>query len=293
MTRRLLLGAAVALAVPAALAAAAAPDETSAAVQQIEVSARQGLLIEDMAARACLRAAGIGGRDDARAMDEARSAFDTALGGLANGDAGRGLPYVDDPALRAAIERLGAPWRTYAAQIERAARLSDPAAGQLALIAGEARALRMAADEIASAFEGRASGAGVPLHRAIAMGVAARQAALNRQMAKEACLASEGVEATAARAALGEAAGLFGMSLGALTNGFESAGLRPPRNPELKARLAEAATLWAGLGPDYERVAAGGDADLERIAAASADLAAVLDAVVRLEALEGPDAATN
>lgn len=231
------------LVVPAAaLGASGTPAVAEAAPDRL--AARQGMLVERIAAAACFAAEGIAPGHAMAAMQSAHDAFDAAMESLIAPDPEAAPAALTGKAGRDAVDAVKAQWVRYRTPVREALEAGTVEDETLARIVALNPALRAATDAAAARLA-RAGGSQV----LSALGLAERQRTLSQSIARDACLLATEAAPEETRATLAESVESFDLALQALAQGMPEAGIAPPEGRELRLELTATAEAWTRLKP--------------------------------------------
>ena len=299
MTKKMSLGAcaaflgALSLSVPATVGLAQSASDTtiylaelsddSGASARIELSGELRMLSQRTVAAACYTQFGIDTETTLEALNGAVGETSQILEALAFGNRDMGIPYEENR-LKTQVG-LGKLMESWIPQAELAIEIAsgNGTPEMLADLASQSRPHLDFANVMVAEIAGQYSLPGELLQSdALVIDIAGRQRMLAQQIAKDACLVANDVNAETARAELDSAIEMFDTSLYALFLGMPAAGIQPPRTPEIAASLQTVINRWEALKPMLTEAANGGDAAMlatifAETDALTADMTAVVD----------------
>lgn len=264
--------------VPAAALGATGTPAVQAAPDRL--AARQGMLVERIAAAACFASEGIAPGRAMAAMRSAHDAFDAAMDALIAPDPEAAPAALTGKAGRDAVEAVKAQWVRYRTPVREALEAGAVDHETLARIIALNPALRAATDAAAARLA-RAGGSQV----LSALGLAERQRTLSQTIARDACLLATEAAQETTRASLTESVESFDLALQALAQGMPEAGIAPPEGPELRRELAATAEAWTRLKPVLMPLLAGETPGPDALAATAGATGAMREHLERAVAL--------
>ncbi|MEO0822382.1 MAG: type IV pili methyl-accepting chemotaxis transducer N-terminal domain-containing protein [Pseudomonadota bacterium] len=237
---------------------AQAEGDAAAAKRNVNLSALQTMLAQQVSKAACFAALGIHPQAQARYLRGAHELFERTRVGLREGNSALGLLPETRQSLLLGLDRVdrtATAWTSMVNAVPEDGSISEAVLGSL-LHTGEAVSLETQAAAVRSE---RAYGAGqqFALSTSLRLSIAGRQRVLSQRIAKDFCLIALGHEAEKHRAALAEAVKLFDDSQTALIEGFAAFGLPAESDPEVLSELQFVAKIWAQIRPALVAVAAG------------------------------------
>lgn len=254
--------------------------------QKINISGRQRMLSQRMAAKSCLSMADPSTTAYGLEAQQAHDSFRSQLTGLRLGSAEMNLPVETNADILAALDEVEATWDLFSAPVQQLAAGYVDNAAMLQLFELNTEVLRLS-NAAVQAIVGAHGASDMPANIAKAIDVAGRQRMLTQKMLKEACFVSVGLATEDNVAALLATKDLFERSLNDLRNGNTELGIAPPTSPAVKEQLNEVSVLWeeykSVLAQNAASAGSEKDAQLLRKASEAADrvLAASHQAVLR------------
>lgn len=229
--------------------------------QKVNISGRQRMLSQRMAAASCLSMADQGAEHYRALAQSAHDEFRAQLTGLRDGAQDMNLPAEADPGVIAALDAVEAQWARYSVPVQQLAAGYVDTAAVVQVMEYNEDTLRLSNDAVKAIVQAYETATLAPeVARAIDM--AGRQRMLSQKMLKEACFLTVGIAVEENSEALRRTKALFETSLNDLRNGNEASGIAPPTSPAVAAQLAEVSVLWNEYKAVLaEKTAAGGASD--------------------------------
>lgn len=244
--------------------------------ERIEMTARVRALSQRIAAAGCYARAGINPDAFNKVAADSIAEFTLLMGALEKGDATFGLAGPEEQRkVLAGIRGVNVQWEPFTAAAD--GWLSGSAADDgWAYVARQnlnlMHSTKYLVAEIMNAYSNPPE---LLQSHAFTLDIAARQQSMSQQMAKEACGIISGNSVLGNADRLANTIRLFELSLMALQNGLDAAGVIPPPNAEITAGLQNVATEWAILKDSLVQVTGPDSVD----AATSVDIFARLDSI--------------
>ena len=219
---------------------------------------------QQMALAICLSNAGVNAEANTKIVTDSVDLLTKLVAALEMGDESMGLDKEEHEPVISAVRGLNSQWTRFSEQVQKLNSGEDAESAfdyisrqninmSYASRAFLVRAMQfyVVAPELLQSY-------------AYTLDIAARQRALLMQMAKESCGLATGNTVMGNVKRLQNSSRLFDLSLSALKDGFEAAGVITPPTPEIEAALAEISTDWAALKPEFEKVNKSGAIDVAK-----------------------------
>ncbi|MCK0121697.1 type IV pili methyl-accepting chemotaxis transducer N-terminal domain-containing protein [Loktanella sp. F6476L] len=228
--------------------------------ERVNLSGQLGTLSERITAAACNLSAGVATTEAAAVLHISTHHFSRINQALLAGNRGFGILGEETrPRTLRAIEDLNAKWEPLQ-ELANGLEAASNDIGAVESLAEQSDPLQREAQILVSEITGQYADPVALLHAdALLLEIAGRQRMLSNRMSKNVCLIASDVHDEEAMAELSETITLFEISLGALQNGMESVGVRPPPNDAIAAGLQVVADEWATIRPVLEATLGGAE----------------------------------
>jgi len=255
---------------PQSVSAAATSAQESAT--KINVSGRQRMLTQRMAAAACFMAIKVDVDGQAEVLQDARDLYGRSLDGLKNGNAKLGLLPESDSTVLKELSLGDALWQDFSGNVD-VALTGDPAA---AIVQMElSTPILEQSDRIVKAFvDSRGSTADLTAKMAQTIDLAGRQRMLSQRIAKSACAMQGAKFPRTAAAELTVAKREFGEALAALEAG--SATVVAPPSTAIADQLEIVRGLWTDLDAPLQEILDGTLLSVDEMSAVAAQTTKLL-----------------
>ena len=260
------------------------------------IAGRQRMLAEGMASKLCFAESGVVRRESQNELYVMWNIFDWYHAGLMFGNPQLDLAPEQSAEVIGAWRELDVDWAVLKAIYEPVLGGASVSAEDFSQAQTKTGEVTDGATDLVAALRANYSAELGPrgFGSALLIDLYERQRMLSQRLAKDVCLIARGDRAAARVDGLGEAVGIFSLSLDAFQNGLEEAGVPQPPTPEIAARLAEAKTYWDPVKPLADRAASGqalAPAELERFAVTMdrflATMTAAINGLVAFNSREG------
>lgn len=237
---------------------------------------------QQMALAICLAKAGVNPEANNAVVTDSADLLTKLVAALEMGDASMGLDKEDHEPVISAVRGLNSQWTRFDEQVKKLLA-GDDADNAYDYISRQNINMSYASRAfLVRAMQFYVVAPELLQSYAYTLDISARQRALLMQMAKESCGLATGNTVMGNVNRLQNASRLFDLSLSALKNGLEAAGVITPPTPEIEAALAAITTDWDALKPEFEKVSGPGAIDVAK----AAEIGAMSDALfVKLVAL--------
>jgi hypothetical protein len=237
---------------------------------------------QQMALAICLSQAGVNTEANGKVVADGTAELAKLVAALEMGDESMGLEKEEHQPIISAVRGLNSQWTRFDEQVKKLAA-GDEADKAFAYISRQNLNMSYASRNfLVRTMQFYVVAPELLQSYAFTLDIAARERALLMQMAKESCGLATGNTVMGNVKRLQNASRLFDLSLNALKNGFEAAGVITPPTPEIEAALADISTDWAALKPEFEKVNGSGVIDVAK----ATEIGAMSDALyVKLVAL--------
>lgn len=220
---------------------------------KINLSGRQRMLSQRMAAATCMAASGFDGKSRAEVAWFAHSEFAAALAELQYGNESKNIPAEGDRAILAAFEEVEQVWASVGPAVQQLSSGDLHPVVLRQLLTGNLPLLK-ASNAVVTQIVARYGGDVIDPESAKTINIAGRQRMLSQKMMKQACFVAADFELEKNKAALVETIALFDRSLVQLRNGDGPSGVMAPPNPDVARQLDYVATLWEEYKLDLSMV---------------------------------------
>lgn len=249
--------------------------------ERIATGDRIRMLSQRISATACLVDAGVDMDKNRQVIADDIAQADGLLAAMKDGDSEIGIDVPeDDRKMLSAIRGVKLQWEPFRSAAELRLQAGVSAQGP-DYVSRQNLNLMHASKYLISEVVSRYSIPPALLQSdAFTLQIMARQRSLSQQIAKESCGLLTGNTIMGNEKRLQNAVSRFDVSLTALVNGLQAAGVSPPPSAEIDTGLKEMAADWAALRADLATVTAGNDVPR------AAQISEQMDGILRkLEAL--------
>ncbi len=229
-------------------------------VERIEAGDQLRMLTQQISASACLVDAGIEVDAHKAAIKEGIADFDAILAAMRDGDTAYGIQTPEtNRKMLAAIRGLSLQWDLLKVSAEQ--RVNGDASGEVVdyLSRQNINTMHAAKYLVTETVNTYAVPPALLQNDAFTLYILVRQRTLAQQIAKELCGLTSGNVAMGTEARLRNSTRLFDVSLGALLNGFPSAGVAPPETDDSRRSIEEISVEWSDISGQLIGVAQKGD----------------------------------
>ncbi len=259
---------------------------------RVNLSNKLLMLTQVVASASCRIDAGISPDLALDELADARTQFNVILNGLEQGGPALGIPSAERSAVVlksiASVREAWVPVDTAAQTLVS----GDTDSGAAMAIAKSNLGLLESAQILASDISGKYSNPHeLTQADAMALHIAGRQRMLGQRMAKEVCGIATGTAVLGTPSDLDTSLEMYNVSLNALRDGMEDAGVNPPPNDTIRAELEAVGTVWTETAPVLEALSEGDAAssdNVEAIADLSTKLMKDMGNIVTLYMLATP-----
>jgi hypothetical protein len=228
--------------------------------ERVNLSGQLGTLSERITAAACNLSAGIATTEASAVLQISTHHFSRINQALLAGNRGFGILGEETrPRTLQAINDLSAKWEPLQ-ELANGLEAASNDASAVQSLAEQSDPLQREAQILVSEITGQYADPVALLHAdALLLEIAGRQRMLANRVSKNVCLIASDVHDVKAMEELSATISLFEISLGALQNGMESVGVRPPPKEAIADGLQIVADEWAAIRPILEATLAGED----------------------------------
>jgi hypothetical protein len=234
--------------------------------QRIDFAGKLRMLSQRVPAAACYAQSGIDTEATSAMVNAAADEFELITAALEFGNPDLGIIGAEERRkTQVGLGKLNEFWEPVAA-LARPAAEGEATSGDIAAMADNAGPLLDMAKRMVTEIVGQyAHPAAVLQSDAMLIDIAGRQRMLAQRMSKNVCLIAAGINVDVATAELQAASQIFDTSLMALRTGMPSAGINPPPNDEIAARLDVVLDIWTEVQPIVNQSLTGQPADAEQL----------------------------